>query len=192
MHDAKTDCVVIDHGGNVQRHGFFEDDPPWSLDITKREPGEHKSRPTIECPKCQAIYRGGMCRNCGYEPTRKERAGVGLEFDGSQLKEVVRGEERKTAAKTPEELMVSALYKSGRTGKTWKQCVGIYFRLCEAQGQKHRVPKEVTVGGKRYRMVERNSADDGRRVSALYPFTVSRGDHSSLYLVEPQQHGSAW
>lgn len=180
-HEEKTDCVVIDHGGNVQRHGFFEDEVPWSLENTTKDPGEQGSRPTIECPKCQAIYRGGKCRSCGYEPTAKERGGQGLEFDGSELKEVVREEKSKPAAKSAEELMVSSLYRAGRSGRTWKQCVGIFRRENEKQGTDFRIPKFVSVGGKRYLTIPFGSLDGGRKVSALYPFTVSK--HGGDYLV---------
>uniref|UniRef100_A0A6M3II10 Putative type III restriction enzyme n=1 Tax=viral metagenome TaxID=1070528 RepID=A0A6M3II10_9ZZZZ len=193
-HEAKTDCLVLDHGGNVVRHGFFEDDPAWTLDVTTKEPGEVGARPTIECPKCQAIYRGGRCRNCGYEPTPRERRAKGLEFDGRELKEVTR-KEKKVSERTPEELMISALFIAAKSGRTWKQCVGIYFGLCtKHNGQKHRVPKFVTVGrdSHRYRMVPYGSDDGGRKVYKLYPFFAGKG-HGGDYLVPIQETvGSAW
>lgn len=186
VHPAKTDCLVLDHGGNVLRHGFFEDDPPWSLDVTTKDPGESGARPTIECPNCQAIYRGGKCRSCGYEPTPRERRSQGLEFDGRELREV-KPEEKKTSVKTPEDMMISALYMAGKSGRTWKQAVGIYFGLNKKQGTNHRVPKTVTVAGRRYRMLSYDSPDGGRRVSGLYPFTV--GQHGGKYLVADRAEG---
>lgn len=192
VHEDKTDCLVLDHGGNVARHGFFEDDPDWSLDITEKPPGEVGVRPTIECPNCQAIYRGGKCRSCGYEPTQSERKGQGLLFDGSELKEIKRvKDEEKTRCKTPQQLMVSALYKAGRSGRTWRQCCGIYRSLNEKQGTAHRVPKAVEVAGRRYRMVPYNNDDGYRRVSMLYPFTVG-GRHGGAYLVESEMAGSPY
>lgn len=176
---------ILDHGGNVLRHGFFEDDPQWSLDITTKDPGEVGTRPTIECPRCQAIYRGGRCKNCGYEPSKKERAGQGLEFDGRELKEVTRKEPTDKKVKSPEELMISALYSAGKSGRTWKQCVGIYLSACEKQGAKHRVPKTVTIAGRRYEMVSFGSPDGGRKVAQLYP--IINGQHGGDYLVREQQ-----
>ncbi len=190
IHPDKSDCIVLDHGGNVLRHGFFEDDPPWSLDITTKDPGEQGDRPTIECPSCQSIYRGGKCRQCGYEPTPKERRAQGLDFDGSELKEVVR-EEKKKQGKTPEQLMISALYMAGKSGRTWKQAVGIFLSMCEKQGTKHRVPKHITIAGNRYRMIRYGDSDGGRRVSALYPFT-SGGGHVGEYIVEEQVSEAAF
>jgi len=185
-HPDKTDCLILDHGQNVKRHGLFEDDPQWSLDITTKEPGEVGARPTIECPQCSAFYRGGVCRSCGYEPTKTERRGQALEFDGSELKEYFPTKEPKEkATKTPEQLMVSALYKAGRSSRTWKQCVGIYYRMNDGQETGHKVPRSITVGGNRYTMVPYGSPDGGRRVSALYPFTV--GKHGGAYLIEERE-----
>jgi len=128
-----------------------------------------------------AIYRGGKCRNCGYEPTPRERRGQGLEFDGRELKEVKRTEKKKTV-QTAEAMMVSALYKAGRSGRTWRQAVWIFKRLCEKQGTPHHVPKRVTVGEYRYEMIQFGSQDASRRVSALYPF--ANGEHGGPYLIQ--------
>ena len=184
VHPAKTDCLILDHGGNVLRHGFFEDDPQWSLDVTTKDPGEVGTRPTIECPRCQSIYRGGKCKNCGYEPSPKERKGQGLEFDGRELKEVTRKEPTASKVKTPEQLMISALYRAGKSGRTWKQCVGIFYRESEQQGTKYRVPKTVTIAGHTYAMLRSDSADGGRHVSQLYP--IINGEHGGDYMI--QQH----
>ncbi len=184
VHPEKTDCLVLDHGGNIKRHGFFEDDPAWSLDITVKDAGEQGTRPTIECPRCQAIYRGGKCRSCGYEPSPRERMGQGLEFDGRELQEVKREESKPTKGKSAEELMVSALYIAGKSGRTWRQCCGIFNGLCKKQGSDFRIPSSVTVGGQRYRIVRMGSDDGGRKVGDLYPFTVSRNSHGGEYLVK--------
>lgn len=181
VHPDKTDCLTLDHGGNVQRHGFFEDDPAWSLDITEKALGEVGARPTIECPKCQAIYRGGKCRHCGYEPTARERRGQGLEFDGRELKEFKR-EEKTASVKTAEQLMVACLYAAGRSGRTWKQACGMFRGKCDKQGSTYRVPKTVNVGEHRYQMLRYGSDDNNRRVSVLFPFTC--GEHGGEYLIE--------
>ena len=185
VHPDKTDCLILDHGGNVQRHGFFEDDPAWSLDITTKELGEVGTRPTIECPGCQSIYRGGRCNSCGYEPTPKERRSQGLEFDGSELKEVKPKEKAEPKAKTAEELMISALYQAGRSNRTWRQCVGIFKRMSEQQGTNYRVPKRVTIGGNQYEMIRYGSDDSNRRVRMLFPFVD--GNHGGSYLVKDRE-----
>jgi DNA repair protein RadD len=181
IHPEKTDCLILDHGGNVKRHGLFTDDPLWSLDRSRRDVGEVGARPTIECPQCQAIYRGGKCRNCGYEPTKKERKAQGLEFDGSELQEVKQSEKQRKV-KAPEDLMIVSLYSAGRSGRTWKQAVGMFFGMARAQGTPtYKIPRWVVVGGHKYRMLPYRSPDSGRRVEDLFPFTVDRGNHGGNY-----------
>lgn len=172
---GKIDTLILDHGGNVLRHGFFEDDPQWSLDVTTKEAGEVGVRPSIECPSCSAIYRGGKCQ-CGYEPSQKERGAQGLTFDGSELMELKAIEqERKAKQKSAHDLMVSTLYRAGKSGRTWRQAVGMFYRENEKQGTNYRVPKVVEVGGQSYEMLRYGSEESGRRVSALYPFTAHTG-----------------
>jgi DNA repair protein RadD len=182
VHPAKQDCLILDHGGNVLRHGFFEDDPKWSLDRSEKAVGEVGARPTIECPGCQAIYRGGRCRQCGYEPTKQERRGQGLEFDGTELVEVNVREKAPKKVQDAETLMLMALYKAGKTGRTWKQAVGMFLGMAKTQGTKYSVPKRVKVGGHTYRMLPYMHGASGERVSFLYPFTVDRGNHGGEFL----------
>ena len=106
----------------------------------------------------------------------------------SQLSEVKR-EEKKPSVKTAESLMVSALYMAGRSGRTWKQAVGIFKSKCEKQGSNYRVPSTVTVGQHQYRMIRYGSEDAGRRVAMLYPFV--NGRHGGDYLVETQEEVEA-
>lgn len=189
VHPDKTDVIILDHGSNVKRLGYFEDDPAWSLDVTTKDPGEAGVRPTIECPRCQAIYRGGKCKNCGYEPTPKERRSQGLDFDGRELKEVKR-EEKKANVKTAEELMVAALYSAGRSGRIWRQAVGIFKRACEKQGSNYRVPSAVTIAGHRYRMLRFGEENGSRRVAMLYPVVVG-GGHGGEYLIREREPSAA-
>lgn len=191
VHPAKTDVIVLDHGGNLKRKlPFFEDDIPWSLDISEKDPGEAGTRPTIECPKCSAIYRGGRCAHCGYEPTPTERKGQGLEFDGSELTEIKRKEKKAPMGQTAEQLMIRSLYMAGRSKRTWKQCCGIFRGLNDKQFTKFPVPKYVTVAGRRYEMLPFGSDESGDWVKDIYEFTVG-GPHGGDHLVsdsEVQEH----
>lgn len=181
--EGKTDCLVLDHGGNIKRHGFFEDDPHWNLDISTGNADDVSVRVTIECPECQAIYRGGKCRQCGYEPSEKQRKAQGLTFDGAELKEVKKPEKPKRT-RSAEELMVISLYKAGKRKMTWKQALGMFFGMARQQGTKYKVPNTVTVGGHRYQMVPYGAIDGIERVRDLYPFTVGRGNHGGPYQID--------
>jgi DNA repair protein RadD len=178
--DGKQDCIVLDHGGNVQRHGFFEDEIPWSLDMSRGNVGEVATRPTIECPECSAIYRGGKCRQCGYEPTKRELKAKGLEFDGQELREAKKSERKKTV-KSAEDLMAQALYVAGRRKGTWKTACAMFFKANRSQGTAYKIPRKIVVGGHRYQMVPFGSSDAGLRVSFLYPFTVEKGNHGGPF-----------
>jgi DNA repair protein RadD len=71
LHDGKKDCLVLDFGGNVMRHGPVDD-----LRIKPAGDGDGEA-PAKECPECQALIAAGYatCPQCGYEfppPKRKK------------------------------------------------------------------------------------------------------------------------
>jgi Type III restriction enzyme, res subunit/Helicase conserved C-terminal domain len=71
IHPGKQNCLVLDFGGNVLRHG-----PVDQIKITTRPAGNGEA-PAKECPECQAVIAAGYaaCPECGYEfppPERKK------------------------------------------------------------------------------------------------------------------------
>ena len=60
---GKTDCLVLDYGDNVMRHGFIDKVKPKIK--SKTDDGE---APCKECPSCQTIQHAAMrnCVVCGY------------------------------------------------------------------------------------------------------------------------------
>jgi DNA repair protein RadD len=62
LHPSKTDCLVLDFGGNVLRHG-----PVDQIQATVKTPGQGDA-PAKECPECQAVIAAGFsrCPQCGY------------------------------------------------------------------------------------------------------------------------------
>ncbi len=63
LHPGKHDCLVLDFGGNVLRHG-----PVDQLAIKKRRPRDQEA-PAKECPECGSLIATGyaVCPDCGYE-----------------------------------------------------------------------------------------------------------------------------
>lgn len=63
---GKERAVILDHGGNVERHGWPTADRPWSLEGKKKRDGAGEA-PTRECPECEAIIPLGctVCPECG-------------------------------------------------------------------------------------------------------------------------------
>lgn len=63
LHPDKTDCLVLDFGGNIMRHGPVDD-------LRIDEPIERNGKaPMKECPGCHAIISAGYltCPECGCE-----------------------------------------------------------------------------------------------------------------------------
>jgi hypothetical protein len=64
--------------------------------------------------------------------------------------------------------------------------------MCQKQNTPgYRIPSAIDVAGHRYRMVRMGSADGGRKVSQLYPFTA-RGGHGGEYLIEQTAAEPQW
>lgn len=165
--NGKKDCMVIDHGGSIARlQTFFEDPIDWVLAPDKEKQLEQEARPVISCPQCGVQYRGGSCRACGYEPTAAQRKSVGLEFTGGELVEIKK--KPKTEKQTCEQIWKQALYQAGKSGRTYKQAIGIARSKAEKQGTKFRVPSRVEISGRDVLAIPFGDPDGNRRVSVLY------------------------
>ncbi len=71
LHPSKTDCLVLDFGGNVLRHG-----PVDQLRVVGNGVNGNGEAPAKECPQCHAIIAAGYanCPECGHEfPDRTHR-----------------------------------------------------------------------------------------------------------------------
>jgi len=68
--EGKADCLVLDFGGNVMRHGPVDA-------IRIREPGSNGNGqpPAKECPQCRSVIAIGysVCPDCGYEFPKREQ-----------------------------------------------------------------------------------------------------------------------
>lgn len=72
VHPGKRDCLILDFGGNVLRHGPVDQ---VGLRPSSRAPAGQA--PAKECPECHALIATGYarCPDCGYEfppPDRKQ------------------------------------------------------------------------------------------------------------------------
>jgi len=70
LHDEKDNCLVLDFGGNVLRHGPV--DAIRIQNVNHRGNGE---APAKQCPECRSIIAAGyaVCPDCGYEFPPPER-----------------------------------------------------------------------------------------------------------------------
>lgn len=72
LHPHKQNCLVLDFGGNVLRHG-----PVDQIKVVDRSQGAGGLAPAKECPECRSLIAAGytICPDCGYEfplPNRKK------------------------------------------------------------------------------------------------------------------------
>ncbi len=69
LHPSKENCLVLDFGENVVRHGPVDD-----IQITTMVRGNGEA-PAKECPECQAVTAAGFatCPQCGFQFPPPER-----------------------------------------------------------------------------------------------------------------------
>ena len=130
---GKTECLILDHVNNYQRHGLPDEHREWSLEcgIKRKKRGQSSDIKIKRCPNCFFAHPPALkCPNCGYEYTS----------DGKTIKEVagelylINSEEYKQAKKR-EVIEVSSYeelvklerdrgYKVGWAENRWKAKTG--------------------------------------------------------------------
>lgn len=65
---GKTEAVLLDHVGNVARHGFPDDAREWSLaGVAKKSRAGVADLPVRTCPACYRVHRpAAQCPACGH------------------------------------------------------------------------------------------------------------------------------
>lgn len=66
---GKTEAIILDHAGNVKRHGLPDEDRIWSLDgKSKKRASKPSEVPVKTCPKCFATVASASTHClCGHE-----------------------------------------------------------------------------------------------------------------------------
>jgi superfamily II DNA or RNA helicase len=61
-------AIILDHAGNVHRHGLPDQERPWSLTATRRKAGKAAAAPVKQCPECYALVPAAaqLCPECFY------------------------------------------------------------------------------------------------------------------------------
>jgi superfamily II DNA or RNA helicase len=90
MYEGKTHAVILDHVGNVMRHGMPDEDREWSLDGEKlggkKKKDDEKDIAVKQCDQCYCCHAPApRCPVCGhvYEVTARE-----IETAEGQLQEI--------------------------------------------------------------------------------------------------------
>lgn len=68
-------AMILDHAGNIARHGLPDDDRAWSLEGREARNRDSDSAPPVrQCPKCYACHRPApVCPSCGWNYEIKAR-----------------------------------------------------------------------------------------------------------------------
>jgi DNA repair protein RadD len=67
-HESKKDCLVLDYGGNAERHGPVDAIvPPTAPGAHARDQEEDDELKGRKCPQCRTVTRDATCPDCGYE-----------------------------------------------------------------------------------------------------------------------------
>lgn len=125
---SKTHATILDHVGNVHRHGFPDDPRDWSLQDGIRRGTRGPAAPSVRtCGTCFAAFKPApicpMCgANCAPEPRRQ------LRQVGGELKELQReGVRQRTAerrkARTLEDLIAVGRARGMRNPVGWARHV---------------------------------------------------------------------
>jgi superfamily II DNA or RNA helicase len=90
---GKASFVVLDHGKNINEHGFYEEPVGWTLDgkkitYTKPAPREPKEKHKMICKMCSAVFTGDRCPECY---TEVEDYGKKVEHLEAELKRMDEG-----------------------------------------------------------------------------------------------------
>lgn len=91
-------ALILDHAGNIERHGLPDEEPEWTLEGAKRKP---KAAGVKICQECFAAYTGARCPECGAVPKPPTGERPGLQHVEGDLVEFKRGQERAAAAFGP-------------------------------------------------------------------------------------------
>lgn len=118
---GKTDCILLDHGGNISRHGLPTDEP--DVDLDGKEKRGHIKESKI-CKNCFAVYRAPLCPECGVVPPEVQKSEITETND--ELKELVNIEI------DPIKRMLKDLQKQGKQKN--RRTAWAYYKLIDKFG----------------------------------------------------------
>jgi DNA repair protein RadD len=73
LHPSKTDCLVLDYGGNMRRHRPVTDTTPPAARGSKKEDEEEKVKICLACGAVNSLPVGPACFDCGAAWPVRER-----------------------------------------------------------------------------------------------------------------------
>lgn len=137
--EGKTDALILDHAGNVYRHGFPDADIDWALEKTEKIQDEVKKRlkdgrmsQPITCPQCACTYPPReSCPNCGYKSQKQARkvastAGKLVYVGGASTPSLFEGMDAEKRLRAKQKLWDWCLGMCANSNKTCAAAATIY------------------------------------------------------------------
>jgi len=113
--EGKAHALLLDHAGNIARHGLPDDDREWSLDgrQARAKRDDEASVPVRQCPKCYACHRPApRCPSCGWSYEAKAREVDQVDGDLAEID--VAAQRRERLAEQGRADTIEALIELGR------------------------------------------------------------------------------
>lgn len=137
---GKQQALILDHVGNVHRHGFPDDLREWSLADGVRRGTRGAAAPTVRtCPQCYAAFKPApICPCCGHEqPIAKPRIMRQVDGELQELhRESVRQRIAERATKRREQQAARTLPDLLALAKRRGYSPGWAYRLWHSRGQR--------------------------------------------------------
>ena len=117
---GKPSALVLDHAGNLQRHGFPTDPQEFSLEGFEKRTKENDPSVRI-CPRCYCAFysRQGACPECGWKPEAKQIVAPSLKEAAGELVEVS-AEKRVAIASDRERVRLLAKWRATGEARGYK------------------------------------------------------------------------
>ena len=122
--EGKPHALILDHAGNVMRHGLPDDERDWTLEGKKRSKKDKNEVAVRQCPKCFTVHRPlPVCPSCGFIYEVKGRPEIEVvEGELQELdKEAMRRKRFKeqSKAQTIDELVALAKSRGYKSPMAW-------------------------------------------------------------------------
>lgn len=123
---GKKDFLILDHAGNIIRHGFIVNEREVDLNGKQKEP---LIRSPATCEKCFACFYGSACPICGFVPAKP--------VESARVLDVIEGELEELTPERAEAIMVNAeIERLKKLAKNRGYHAGwVYYRLEEKFGE---------------------------------------------------------
>lgn len=112
-HPGKDRALILDHAGNIARHGLPDEEREWSLKGRDKKKKGGASLDARQCPMCFALHRPApICPECGHVYGTQSRE---IDQVDGELKEInVQAERRASAAEQAKAKSIEDLTELGR------------------------------------------------------------------------------